>query len=234
MIAIITSTIFTGSSTIHTLYRDSISAEERLTQTLMTIESLKSLGFSKIYLFDNSGFNWQKQSENQLVDMELVKFNSFQYNNKGLSELLMLIHGMEIIPDDIPILKISGRYSLTEKLDQNILNEVKFAGKFNSDTISTRAYYFCNKQVMQTTLFEALNNMYFYKHRVFGFRSLIQVIKNAFLKNNSTIFYDTNIAIERGMFNAIKKLELKTYKMQKINVRGISGHPADNKKVINE
>lgn len=234
MIAIISSTIFPGSPTESTLYRTSVTADERLAQTIATIESLKSAGFSKIYLFDNSGFNWNQEVDPLLSPAIILKFNSFQYNNKGLSELLMLLHGMQQIPTNEAILKISGRYQLSSPIREESLTTTDFAGKFHTDTISTRAYYFKNSELMHDVLFEALNKMYAYKHKIVGFRSLIQVVKNAFLNDVATSFYDTTISIERGMFDAIKKLRLKTLHLEKLNVSGVSGHHTDHQKTISE
>lgn len=234
MIAIISSTIFPDLPAEATLYRGSIDYADRLAQTVTTIKSLQSLGFTKIYLFDNSGFNWDEQADPQLAPAEVIKFNSFQYNNKGLSELMMLLHGMQKIASDQPVLKISGRYVLSEKIDEMNFSTYDFAGKFHADTISTRAYYFKNSDTMKAVLFAALNNMYSYKHRIVGLRSLVQVAKNAFLRNVSTSFYDTTISIERGMFNAIKKLKLKSLHLEKLNVSGISGHHEDQQKSISE
>lgn len=234
MIAIITSTIFPATATATTNYKGSIDYQDRLTQTIKTIKSLIDLQFSEIYLFDNSGFNWDTTVETQLSPAKIIKFNMFQFDNKGLSELYMLLHGLSIIPKNKPILKISGRYILEQKVADEVLNEVDFAGKFNLDTISTRAYYFSTKEIMQNVLYVAVNNMYSYKHKIVGFRSLFKVMQNAFFNNGQSSFYDTTISIERGMFNAIKKLKLKTHHMPIIHVNGVSGHADDNRKTIQE
>ena len=146
----------------------------------------------------------------------------------------MLLHGLNIIPVGVPILKISGRYVLKQTVNEELFKEVQFAGKFNPDTISTRAYYFSSKEVMQNVLYVALNNMYAFKHKIVGFRSLFKVVQNAFFDNKTASYYDTTISIERGMFNAIKKLKLKTHHMPVIHVSGVSGHADDNRKTINE
>jgi hypothetical protein len=158
MIAIITSTIIPETATANTSYRESINCQDRLHQTVKTIESLIQLNFSEIYLFDNSGFNWDESVEDQLRPAKIIKFNTFQFDNKGLSELYMLLHGLNIIPMNVPILKISGRYILTQTVNEDLLKDVQFAGKFNSETISTRAYYFSDKEAMQNVFYVALNN----------------------------------------------------------------------------
>lgn len=234
MIAIITSTIFPAQATANTSYRGSIDYQDRLLQTIKTIKSLVDLQFSAIYLFDNSGFNWDETVEDQLLPAKIIKFNMFQFDNKGLSELYMLLHGLQVIPADVPLLKISGRYTLEEKVSDELLATVDFAGKFNPDTISTRAYYFSSKAILQNVLYSAVNNMYSYKHKIVGFRSLFKVVQNAFSDQVQTSFYDTTISIERGMFNAIKKLKLKTHHMPVIHVSGVSGHADDNRKTIQE
>jgi hypothetical protein len=234
MIAIITSTIFPAAATASTGYRSSIDYRDRLMQTIKTIQSLVNLQFSEIYLFDNSGFNWDESVTPQLLPAKIIKFNMFQFDNKGLSELYMLLHGLSIIPADTPLLKISGRYILEQKVADTLLKEVDFAGKFHPDTISTRAYYFSSKAIMQNVLYLAVNNMYSYKHKIVGFRSLFKVLQNAFFDNGQTSFYDTTISIERGMFNAIKKLKLKTQHLPVIHVSGVSGHADDHQKIIRE
>lgn len=234
MIAIISSTIFPSPATATTQYRSIIPPLDRLKQTKRTIESLQKLNFSDIYLFDNSGFYWVDGHEKELFPAKIIKINSLQYTNKGLSELIMLVQGMQVLPENTPILKISGRYELSRQLDLEKLTGFDFAGKLYDDSISTRSYYFKDKNVMEKVLMYALNNMYYYKHRVTGFRSLRKVIKNAFCFNENENYYESSISIERGMYNAIKNLALKIYLMPNINIRGVSGYLEHQGKIINE
>jgi hypothetical protein len=234
MIAIVTSTIFPLAATKHTQYRETISSSDRLDQTKQTIVSLKEHGFEKIYLFDNSGFQWGEGTEALLYPAEILKFNTFQFENKGLSELYMLLCGLVNIPENIPIFKISGRYTLNQKINNSLIFEYNFIGKFfdKDKTISTRGYYFQDKQTMYRVLHLALNYVYAYPSKVVGPGSLLRIIQNAFNPNLEKKFYESSISIERGIYKAIKECKLSTLQLEELNISGISGNPEDNLKLI--
>jgi hypothetical protein len=106
MIAVITSTVQTGNT--HSFF----SNNERLIQTLNTIDKLEYAGFEHLLLFDNSLTDIDK---NKIAGSSkiLTVFHSSQYSftNKGLNEAHLLLNNLHNIPANTPIFKISGRYS---------------------------------------------------------------------------------------------------------------------------
>jgi hypothetical protein len=236
MIALISSTIYPLDPTEDTLYRGSVSHRQRLQQTIDTVNSLVRLNFQEIYLFDNSGFNWNVENESLLYPAKIIKFNSFQFTNKGLSEIYMLLSGLSVLPENTAIFKISGRYTLQTKIDENILKTYDFAGKIchQSASISTRGYYIKNKKTLELTLLSALNYIYSYPSKVVGPRSLKRIIKNAFFLNlKGQTFYDPTLSVEWGMYKALTA-NFKVANLDKLFLQGISAGPSGTTSEINE
>jgi len=233
MIAIISSTLVPPAATSVTKYRNFISNDQRLKQTEATINSLKE--FTNIYVFDNSYPSISEREKDILKPARLWSIDVFPYQNKGLSEIYLLLLGIRNLPDNVPIFKISGRYILTEQWDFKNLRDFDFVGKFDGPkTISTRAYYFRNKNILHEVLICALNFMYAYSSRIVGPRSFIRILKNAInLSHKDNIFCPT-ISIERAMGEAIHMLSLNTQNLKKLYIAGISGNPDDKLKRINE
>lgn len=235
MIVVITSTIFPEAIAAKNAYQNTITGEQRLKQTINTIASLKKLGLNKIHLFDNSYNPLDEETIKRLSPAIVSTFNMFQFENKGLTELYLLIAGLKNIPTNIPILKISGRYEL-EKITELNLNDYEFIGKYckKSATISTRNYYFKNKCIYEKVLLYALNYIYAYQYRIVGPRSSLKIIRNAIKPNLDQKYYAPTISIERGMGEAIGKLKLNIANVEKLNISGISGNPTDQNKIIYE
>lgn len=233
MIALVSSTIYTPKPTSSTPYRGSISHKQRLDQTIETVQSLLSLNFKDIYILDNSGFNWNKDAETVLKPAIVIKLNSYQFVNKGISEIFALLNGLSVIPDNTPIFKISGRYTCQKSIDANIFNSHDFAGKICHKThnSSTVGYYVKDKQILEKLLLEALNYIYSYSHKIVGPRSFIQVFENAFfLKANKYNFFDPTISVERGMYMALKNCRVK--ELDKLFIRGVVAGPYDDSNIF--
>lgn len=235
MIAIVTSTIFPQPATATAVYRGTIKGEERLKQTIETISSLAKNGFDKIFVFDNSHVQLDQQTIALLSPATVLTFNMFQFKNKGLTELYMLLAGLKSIADDVPIFKISGRYQLNQIAAQGDGNW-DFMGKYSkaTKTISTRAYYFKDKSIYEKVLLLALNYIYAYQHKVVGPKSLWKVLKNAINPDLDKLYYESSISIERGMGEAINNLNLNVVTLDQLNIAGVSANPTDQGKIINE
>src|ERR1043166_9448840 len=165
MVGLISSTIFPSDSPLYWGGpRTCIPSAERLEQTKKTIASLQAAQFSRIILADNSGPNWIAGTEKILAPAEFRVFNQHHFKNKGISEIYALLDTISIIPADTPILKISGRYYLTESFklqigeDDIVAKVIKYGGV--NDWMSTRCYLVKNATIFEAFLREVLRDLY--------------------------------------------------------------------------
>jgi hypothetical protein len=220
MIALIGSTLFPPPVTDKTSYRGTLSPATRIQQTQGTIRCLASLGYESIFLADNSGFNWKDGTETDMSPATVLRINTFQFNNKGLSEIYLLLAALQALPEDRPILKITGRYTIDNIIDTALFSQHEVICRQEGDTISTRGYYVRNKRVLQSLLLDSLEWMYSYGARVVGPKSLARFIKNQFRGGGAGLQYaEPGVMIEKAMWECIKK----RYKYLKISRLGLSG-----------
>jgi len=183
MIAVITSTLFVNKG--HSFF----SSEERLAQTITTIQTLNRLNFSRLYLFDNS----IQPIDHELLlayssKLEIYQTPQYSFTNKGLSEALLLLNNIHHLPVDTPVFKISGRYHPTANFvtpDFEDHPEADFigVGKILNEKppfVSTRAFYIKNRQVLEQMLMVAIEEMLAYSSSIHGIRSLFQSITSCF------------------------------------------------------
>ncbi|MCZ4221798.1 hypothetical protein [Pedobacter rhodius] len=234
MISIVSSTIVPFYIT-EKQSKNLISNESRLADTIKTVKSLESKNFDSIYVFDNSTPRLNKEIIDLLYPAIATSFDVLPYKNKGLSEIYLLLLGLRNLPEDKPILKISGRYILNESWDFEALAAYDFAGKFDlKTTISTRCYYVKNKKILEMILLKAIDYIYGYHFKIVGPTSFFRIIENLLSGNANINFHKSSVSIERGMGESIRALQLKTKELKLLNISGISGNPADNKIEINE
>lgn len=228
MIGLISSTIFPPNLPSHDEVRTWISSEERLKQTQATINSLFNVGISDVYLADNSGDDWLAEANNLLRPAHVYVFNQHQYQNKGISELYLLLSMLKHLPSNVSILKISGRYVLKKDLsdelaDADLAVKIHKYGMFKS-SISTRCYIVKNKQVYEDFLRHILQETYAYSTRIVGPRSLVRILANSlFPKIDSYPYNDPRWAIELAGARVLKKHNYKVSKIETLGVEGISG-----------
>jgi hypothetical protein len=224
LIAVISSTIYPPASPMYDGKRSVISPDERLSQTQDTVKSLVNLGFSDIYICDNSGDNWVTGTEEELTPAKVHIFNAHQYNNKGISELYLLLKILNYIPSNQPILKISGRYTLSK----NILNElgdsdlgVKIYNHPRNSSMSTRCYCVKNKDIYSVFLHRVLNEVYGYSSRIVGPRSLKRIIHNSIFPTRDSYRYDDPThSIESASAWVLRNFNYKTAKFDVLGVEG--------------
>jgi hypothetical protein len=231
MVVVITSTIFPPVSNSGDI-RSVFSPAERLDQTKGTIKSLLDCGYNEIYLFDNSGSYWVKDTEAELFPAKVFVFNQHQYKNKGISETLMLVDGLEHLPEGTQIMKISGRYKLSKHQDTD-MNDFDIAARFSTHkfkyfttriTMATRCYLVRDKSVYQTYLSAMLEEIYSYSSKIVGIGSLKRFLNNQFSpKKNKYDFFDPALSVEAASVRVIKKLKLKIYNIKKIGLSGYAG-----------
>lgn len=222
MIAIITSTSIIENSEIWSknyLTNQNI----RIIQTKETIESLKKIAAIKeIYIFDNSGYKYKDYLSKQYNDVKLFVQDQYKFNNKGLSEIHLILNNLIHIPEDIPILKISGRYKINNitEFNNNLskFSEYEIIALNNSDGISTRLYIVRSKQIYEKLLINILNRCYERLFSVTGLRSLKNFICRKLKPKNSknTPF----LSIEWAFFEISKQKLFDIKYVRKLHIKG--------------
>lgn len=132
---------FVVTSTINTEH-GKISIEDRIKQTIVTIESIKrKVSNIKILFIDNSVNPFHAPNDiSDMVDLYVtVPVNLFTYvvnskAEKGLGELYMMYDVMELLEKNNMIgkriFKISGRYKLADSFDIQEYNSPEKYGKY--------------------------------------------------------------------------------------------------------
>lgn len=136
-------TVFIVTSAIRTNHGSVYSEEERIAQTLSTINSIKKFCDSKIILVENSDNISGIDQISESVDS--VIHRPFHHYNKSVLEVGLVLHGMEEIEKkewqfDM-LFKLSGRYELNENFNiDNIDPTLYNLRKFNDKHVSTVMY----------------------------------------------------------------------------------------------
>lgn len=222
MIALITSTLFPPEKSIFGTPRTAFSPQERIEQTAKTIASLKQAGIDVIYLADNSDRSFHEQIHGLFSDIQILTFDDYQFNNRGVNEAILLLNSLKYLPEDQEILKISGRYRLNRhftKPDQ-IYSDFIFRG-YNyhnkNGVVSTRCYFAKNRQILEQVLLRTLNVMYIYPTKLKGPRSFINIVRRLF---KSEVFAETSISIEMAMALTLKMMTCKVDLVEKMGLEG--------------
>ncbi len=223
MIAVITSCI--NPKKIFSTTRSFFPLAERELQTINTLEKLKSVGFKQIILADNSDEYDFSSLGSAIDDVTIIHLKQYQFANKGINEILILLSILDYIPADTKIFKISGRYFPTTyfKLEMNDEDDFKVNG-FDFDgknpSISTRGYFVRNKMLYEEFLLACLNEIYSYPYRIVGLRSFWRFITEFIKPKLKT---SSNISVE---FAAARVLKNKNYKINLMEKIGIEGRVA--------
>ena len=213
------------TSTIKPVNRSFFDYETRLKQTMQTLASLHQKA-ENIFIVDNSPNIDQAELERILSAYPLVKkihVKQFQFNNKGINEILMLLTLCDQLPASTPVFKISGRYTYSNPiLEFDMSNDFDFIGRgydFNSKyaTVSTRAYYVKNVSILRTLLLDTLTNIFTYPEKVVGVKSLFNVINKALFNKD---YIKVNTSVEFAMVLAIKSNKLKIKLLDNLGIEG--------------
>jgi len=222
MITLISSCIDPFSPVDETI-KSFITFNERLEQTTNTIKVLNTYPLNRLYLLDNS-YNYDCSELANLFSekLKIVNFKQYQFTNKGINELLMLLGVVDDLPDNEAIFKISGRYLPNKHFDCNIAAGYDFkiiASDFYSKkgTMSTRAYFVANKKIYKEFLLKCLNEVFVYPQRIVGIRSALNSIKQILKPVSAT---QSNTSIE---FASARVLKAGKYKIQFTDRMGIEG-----------
>ncbi|MEE1945143.1 hypothetical protein VRU48_08490 [Pedobacter sp. KR3-3] len=222
MIAVVTSCIY-PVATIDNEKRSHVSLSEREQQTIQSIAELVKKGFSKIIIVDNAAVAYDFSTIKALAPhIEVVQLKQYQFQNKGINELLMLLAIVDELPENEVIFKLSARYCPNEhfskKFDPNCDFKVKgYDFDQKRGTISTRAYFVKNKAVYKDFLLKTLNEVFLYPQRIVGLRSLANLFSSIFKPSFAPRF---NTSIE---FAAARVLKHEKYSIKLVDSIGIEG-----------
>jgi hypothetical protein len=230
MLGIISSTIFPGSEPLYWgSPRNCIPSGDRLAQTRETIASLLTAGISEIILVDNSGSNWVEKTQEQLQPANVYVFDQYQFQNKGISEILLLLNSLRIVPSCVPILKVSGRYVLKQGFalnpgDADLGVKLVKSNDGTLDWVSTRCYWTRDKQVLANFLRSTLMELYGGAAKIRSPRSVLRLMRNTvFPKVDNYPYHDPPEAIEGAAARVVRRTKYKVRFLETIGVEGISG-----------
>lgn len=229
MFGLISSTIYPSDLPLYWgSPRTCIPSQERLEQTRRTIESLQKAGINRIILADNSGSEWISGTEEFLKPAEVHVFNQHQFQNKGISEIYLLLGVLNSIPANTPILKISGRYHLTDNFSHQIGNHDIVAIVTKHDGVnqwmSTRCYLVRNVAVLEAFLRAVLHDLYGYGARIVGPRSFLRILGHSLQPRKLDYPYDDPVqAIEVPAARVLKSCGFKVRLVDTLGIEGISG-----------
>ena len=219
MIAVVTSTIKPANYSF-------FDQSTRLEQTRQTLDSLYQKA-GTIFLVDNSPGISETELDEMLAGYPHVKkihLTQYQFDNKGITEVMMLLSICDQLPLNTPIFKISGRYSYIKPV-LNINIPADFMGKgyrFNTKygAVSTRGYWVKNVTVFKALLLETLTNMFTYPEKITGARSFLNKFNKALFNKD---YIKINTSVEFAMATALKN---NGYSISLLNNLGIQGYIA--------
>ena len=241
---VVTSTLIPNSIKWYGISSDAVklSADERFQHTLATIKSLLDIGFTNIYLIDNSkelvSSKWIENFQSKGVVFLSIPAKNNSTKNKGLSEIELLLNFCQRVRLQSPILKISGRY----RLNSNNLLEIGcaeiigriFHRRRGFSEFSTKAYMVANQIVWEQILRESAKSTKFLIYKFWTpylFKRLISFLRDVFLKGNFDLLRDPTISIEEGFYYSLKSLNIN---FKDIKQLGVSGVLAAEGKLVSE
>jgi hypothetical protein len=223
VIAVVSSTLFPSDDPIYGNRRSALTSEERIRQTQASVESLVRCGYGPIFIADNSVGGWRPETDAQLAPAQVHRFPSaYQFRNKGLSELFLLLQMVDELPPDEPLLKLSGRYSVRDNISAQ-LNGADVAAFWDpvNGGISTRCYMLRDRTVFKRLLEDTLNEEYGHATRISGPRSLVRIIRNSIRPaEDDSRYFDPPDSIEQA---AARALARRGYRVQRLPALGVDG-----------
>ena len=228
MIAIVSSTIAPSSLPSNDGERTNIPSTTRLMHTKETIASLLALGVHQIYLADNSPGHWVRERAAELAPAHLLFFEHPPIRNKSIGEIWLLLGALDSLPENEPILKISGRYrvgpdtNLRLRENDDVVGRVYQHGR--NHALSTRGYLMRNRAVAAQLWARTVDEIYADAARIHGPRSLWRIIRNSLNPSGDAFRYsDPSISLETATYRAIRHLSLRLNRIDHLAVQGIIG-----------
>ena len=147
-LVIITSVIhFKPSKLSYAATRSVFSPEERITQTMATITSIKKyMPEAYILLLEMGTQNAlpkqliEQTSEYRYIGNDPIVRIACDSTHKGLGEAVGLLKGTKKLPQARMYLKISGRYTLTPTFDPALWDKKGVIARIHDNAFSTRLY----------------------------------------------------------------------------------------------
>ena len=204
-----------------------VAPEGRLQQTRGTVASLAALGFTEIYLADNSAERWRGPGEAYFAPARLLRLDTPELDNIGIAEAHLVRRALREVPEDRPILKISGRYLLTRRPDEtlggaDIMARLYRHGRWQE--MSTRCYAVRSKALHDAFLRQVLREIYSVPTRVAGPRSLARLVRGALLPRTVDYPYeDPPSSIERAAGTVLARRGWKVHAVDYLSVEGQAG-----------
>jgi len=227
MIAVVSSTIAPSSQPSHDGARTTFTPEQRLEQTRETVASLVALGVSEIFIADNSAGGWLRGREAALAPARVLHFDQPPIRNKGIGEMWLLLGALPTLPENTPILKISGRYRVGR--DTGLaLEGADVAAKIYAEgrrrEISTRCYLVRDRAVATRLWTRTLDEIFAASSHIVGPRSLLRIVQNSLRPASDTFPYsDPPGSVETAAYRAIQHLGLRLRPVEHLAVEGILG-----------
>jgi hypothetical protein len=228
MIAVISSTIAPSALPSHDGARTNLTPQVRLEHTRGTIASLVALGAREIYLADNSAGTWLTDHLATLAPARVLSFNQPPVRNKGIGEMWLLLGALPFLPENEPVLKISGRYRVGPGTGLRLREGDDVAGKVyihgRTRSLSTRCYLLRDRTVAARLWERALDEMYAEQARIHGPRSLLRILRNSLSPHRDGFRYsDPHSSVEIATHRAIRHLSLRLHEVGRLDVEGILG-----------
>jgi hypothetical protein len=229
MIAVVSSTVAPSTLPSHDGLRTTLTPELRLEQTCGTVASLVAMGTKEIIIADNSPGTWLRDRAAALAPARVLHLNQPPIKNKGIGELWLLLGALDSLADNVPILKISGRYRVGTATELSLSGDADIAAKLHGDgasaEISTRCYLVRNRSVAGSLWERALDEIYAERSRIVGPRSLMRIIRNSIhpLTDNFRYADPNTLSVEQASLRAIRRLGLRLRPVANLDVEGVLG-----------
>jgi hypothetical protein len=228
MIAVVSSCVAPSTAPSHDGARTTLTPEVRLQHTRGTVDSLLALGVKQIFIADNSAGSWLVDRAAELAPARVIPFSQPPIRNKGIGEMWLLLGVLPSLPENEPIMKISGRYrvgpatQLKLRADDDVAGKVYVHGRVR--TLSTRCYLMKDRAVATRLWERTLDEIYAEAARVHGLRSLLRILQSSLRPARDRLRYgDPTAAVETAIHRAIRYLPLRLHEVQHLDVEGIMG-----------
>jgi hypothetical protein len=228
MIAIVTSTVAPSALPSHDGPRTTLTPEVRLEQTQGTIAALVALGVREIFVADNSPGPWLRDRAAALAPARILSFSHPPIRNKGIGEMWLLLGALDSLPENEPILKISGRYrvgpgtGLRLREGDDVAGKVYLHGRVRS--LSTRCYLLRDRAVAARLWERTLDEIYAEHARIHGPRSLLRILQSSLRPGRDKFRHsDPDTAVETAIYHAIRHLPLRLHEIDHLDVEGNLG-----------
>jgi hypothetical protein len=229
MIAVVSSTVSPSRLPSHDGARTTLSPEVRLEQTQATVASLVAFGAKEIFIADNSPGTWLRDKAAALAPAHVVHFDQPPIRNKGIGELWLMLGVLASLPENRPILKISGRYKIGAETELALQDGDDIAAKIHrsgpSGEISTRCYLLRHKSVAERFWQRSLDELYAERSRIVGPRSLLRIVRNSMRPSGDDFPYSdpNSLSLEQASLRAIRHLRLQLRAVGNLGVEGTLG-----------